>query len=215
VRLSDRAYLLLKRVQVLTGVVPVGLFLISHLAVNARAIQGADAFHRTTTAIARLPLLPWLELLGIGLPILAHVALGVLLGVTAQGAGDRRGYGSWPRLLGQRVTGFLLVVYVAFHVWGIRLSPSRTEAAELFPLTRGVLEHPGVLALHVAGVLAAAWHFGNGLPALVGPWGWDLGPRVARVAARTGMAVFVVLSLVGLNALLAFVTPAFRWLEPR
>jgi hypothetical protein len=35
------------------------------------------------------------------------------------------------------------------------------------------------------------------------------------MAARIGFAAFIVLALVGLHALLAFVHPAFRWLEPR
>jgi succinate dehydrogenase / fumarate reductase cytochrome b subunit len=195
-------------------VVPVGAFLISHLVVNATAIQGEASFHRAAAAIGRLPLLLVWEWVGIALPMFAHVAIGIVLGTTSQAAEDRRGFGSRAALLAQRISGFVLLVYVVFHVWGIRLSPARAaDGADLFALTRDTLAHPGVLAYHAAGVLAAAWHFGNGVAPLFGPWGWDRGPGARRRASRVGMAAFVVLALLGFNALLAFVNPSFRWLE--
>lgn len=215
-RVSDRAYATLKPLQIWTGVVPVGLFLLSHLATNARAIGGAAVFDRTAEAIGRIPGLALIEVVAIALPMLAHVALAVALGTTAQAAGDQRGYPRSWMLLAQRATGFYLVVYVLFHVWGTRLSPERLAGdADLFALMARRLANPGVLAFHVAGVMAAAYHFGNGLVALAGPWGLDAGERGRALAARAGWAVFVVLSLVGMLGLLAFVSPAFRWLEPQ
>jgi succinate dehydrogenase / fumarate reductase cytochrome b subunit len=214
--LSDPGYARLKRIQVWTGVIPVGLFLLSHLATNARAIAGAAAFDGAAAAIARIPYLPWIEVAGIALPMLLHVALGVMLALTPQAATDTRGYPRPWMLLAQRASGFFLVVYVVFHVSATRLSLARLRGAqELFDLMARQLENPGVFAFHAAGVLAAAYHFGNGLVALAGPWVLDAGPRGRARAARVGFAAFIVLALVGLHALLAFVHPAFRWLEPR
>jgi succinate dehydrogenase / fumarate reductase cytochrome b subunit len=214
-RVSDRTYSSLKRVQIWTGVVPVGLFLLSHLATNARALAGATVFDRAAEAIGRIPGLMVIEVVAIALPMLLHVGLGVALGTTAQAAGDERGYPRPWMLLAQRASGFYLVVYVVFHVWSTRLSPDRLPGgADLFDLMARRLEHPGVLAYHLAGVLAAAYHLGNGLVALAGPWGLNVGDRGRVFAARAGFATFIVLSLVGMLALLAFVSPAFRWLEP-
>ncbi len=214
--LSDPSYARLKRLQIWTGVLPVGLFLISHLVTNARAIAGAEVFDRAAAQIARIPNLYAIEVVAIALPMLLHVALGVMLGVTPQAAGDTVGYPRPWMLIAQRATGFFLVIYVVFHVSATRLSVARLRGTQdLFDLMARQLEHPGVLAFHAAGVLAAAYHFGNGFTALAGPWGVNAGPRGRTLAARVGFAVFVVLSLVGLHALLAFVHPAFRWLEPR
>jgi succinate dehydrogenase / fumarate reductase cytochrome b subunit len=147
--------------------------------------------------------------------MLVHVALGVALGTTTQAVGDERGYPQSWMLLAQRATGFYLVVYVMFHVWGTRLSPDRLAGdADLFALMARRLAHPGVLAFHIAGVLAAAYHFGNGLVALAGPWGLNAGARGQAFAARAGLTAFIVLSLIGMLGLLAFVSPACRWLEP-
>jgi succinate dehydrogenase / fumarate reductase cytochrome b subunit len=214
-RVSDRGYATLKRVQIWTGVVPVGLFLLSHLATNARAIAGGAVFDRTAEAIGRIPGITLIEVVAIVVPMLLHVGLGVALGTTAQAAGDERGYPRSWMLIAQRTSGFFLVVYVVFHVWGTRLSPERLAGdADLFGLMARRLAHPGMLAFHMAGVLAAAYHLGNGLVALAGPWGLDAGERGGALAARAGLATFIVLSLVGMVALLAFVSPAFRWLEP-
>ena len=214
-RVSDRAYAGLKRLQIWTGVAPVGLFVLSHLGTNARALAGRVAFDRMAEAIGRIPALTLLETAAIALPMLLHVGLGVALATTAQAAGDTRGYPRPWMLWAQRATGLYLVVYVAFHVWGTRLSPDRLAGgAGLFDLMARRLSHPGVLAFHMLGVLSAAYHLGNGLVALAGPWGLDAGPGGRVLAARAGWAAFVVLSLVGMLALLAFVSPSFRWLEP-
>jgi succinate dehydrogenase cytochrome b subunit len=213
--LSDRSYAGLKRLQIWTGVIPVGLFLLSHLLTNARAIAGAEVFDRAAAQIGRIPYLVAIEVGAIALPMLLHVALGVMLAMTPQAAGDAGGYPRPWMLVAQRATGFFLVIYVVFHVSATRLSLARLRGTQdLFDLMARQLEHPGVFAFHAAGVLAAAFHFGNAFVGVAGPWGLNAGPRARAMAARYGFATFIVLSLVGLHALLAFVHPAFRWLEP-
>ena len=214
--LSDRRYTRLKRLQVWTGVLPIGLFLLSHLVTNARAIAGAEVFDRAAHALWRIPYLPAIEVGLIALPMLLHVALGVALGLSPQAAGDAAGYPRAWMLIAQRATGFFLVVYVVFHVSATRLSLARLSGdQDLFALMARQLGNPAVLAFHAAGVVAAAYHFGNGLVALAGPWGLGTGPRGQALAGRIGLAVTVVLSLVGVWALLAFVHPGLRFLAPR
>ena len=48
-KISDSQYFALKRLHSLTGVVPIGLFLLEHLYTNARALQGAAAFDTAAT----------------------------------------------------------------------------------------------------------------------------------------------------------------------
>ncbi len=210
---SDATYRTLKRLQVATGVLPIGLFLLLHLFTNGHALQGPESFNEAVAGIGRIPALPWLEALGIALPMLAHIALGLVLAQTAQAAEDVRGFPAPWMQAAQRGSGFFLVVYVVFHVWSTRLSPARLGGeTDLFRLMAKQLGEPGWLLFHALGVTAAAFHFGNGLTGCAGPWGLDLGPRAERRAARLGFAAFVALALFGLNALLAFVHPSLRWL---
>jgi succinate dehydrogenase / fumarate reductase cytochrome b subunit len=214
VRLTDRRYATLKRLHVLSGIVPVGLFLIAHFLVNATAIGGAAAFDRLAGRLDRLPLIGWLELVVIGLPIALHVTLGALLGNAGQSFATPDGYPRrWMRPL-QRWTGGILVVYVLYHVWSTRLSPEvLTGRHDLFALMSGQLRHPAAVAFYALGVLSACAHFGVGLFEVA--YRWELGRPVSHRAPALGWAVFVALSLLGLAALFAFVSPAGRWLETR
>src|SRR5206468_10355648 len=119
---SDASYLRLKRLQIWTGALPVGLFLISHLLTNVRAIAGAEVFDRAAHALWRIPGLVAIEVGLITLPMLLHVGLGVVLGLSPQAVDDARAYPRAWMLLAQRASGFFLVIYVVLHVSATRLS---------------------------------------------------------------------------------------------
>ena len=213
-KVSDSTYYALKRLHSLTGVVPVGLFLLEHLFTNSRALAGADAFNRAAEDLAALPYVQLLELFGIGVPILFHMVLGLLIATTMQANTGRHGYSrNWAYLL-QRVTGIFLTVYILFHVWATRLSPEVLRGdTDLFSLMQRILEHPAMIAFYALGVIAAAYHFGNGLFGFAIHWGLATGRTAQRWAARLAFGVFLVLTLVGLNSLLAFLGHGVRWFE--
>jgi len=63
----------LRRLHSLTGIIPVGAFLVEHILVsNSTAISGPDAYARQVNFLGNLPLVFFLELLGIWLPIAFH-----------------------------------------------------------------------------------------------------------------------------------------------
>src|SRR6202051_5273009 len=64
---------LLRRLHSLSGIVPVGAFLFEHILIsNSTAISGPDAYARQVNFLANLPLVFFLELFAIWLPILFH-----------------------------------------------------------------------------------------------------------------------------------------------
>jgi succinate dehydrogenase / fumarate reductase cytochrome b subunit len=213
-KISDRTYYQLKRLHSLTGVVPIGLFLLEHFYTNSAVLHGGAAFNRAAAFLADIPYVQLVELLGIGVPILFHMALGVVIATTGQANAGRHGYArNWMYLL-QRASGLLLVAYIAYHVWSTRLSPEVLRGeTDLYTLMNHQLQNPAVFLFYAAGVLAAAFHFGNGLFGFAIHWGIATGRNAQRYAARFGFAVFVVLAVVGLNALLGFVWRPVRVFE--
>lgn len=212
-KFTDPTYHALRRFQVLTGVIPVGLFLLSHFAVNFRAVAGREAYQATVLALARLPGLHALELLAIGVPIAAHIGLAWALGTTRQGSREPAYPSAAWRWL-QRATGLYLSIYVVFHVWSVRLSPDRlANRRPLFDLMAAQLAHPVVFALQAIAVLAAAAHFSGGVMALGGPHALAAPPGGQRWIRILAALSFVVLAAMGLNALSAFVWPGARWLS--
>ncbi len=213
-QISERTSYLLKKLHSLTGVVPVGLFLLWHLFANSYAVHGPRAFNGMAGALARLPYVQLIELCGIALPILFHMALGVLIIATGQANVGRYRYGANWRYLLQRASGVILVFYIIWHVWTTRLSAAVLAGDEdLFGLMAAQLANPWVLAFSILGVVSAAWHFGNGLFGFAIHWGLVTARPAQRAMGRVGFAVFVVLALVGVNSLLSFRHQGVRWFE--
>lgn len=213
-KISDRTYYQLKRLHSLSGVFPIGLFLLEHFYTNSAVLHGPAAYNRAARALAEIPYVQLVELFGIGLPILFHMTLGVVIATTGQANAGRHGYArNWMYLL-QRVTGLVLVAYIAYHVWSTRLSPEVLRGeTDLYALMSAQLRNPAVFGFYVVGILSASFHFGNGLFGFAVHWGLATGRGAQRYAARIGFVVFLVLAAVGLNALVGFVRQPVRLFE--
>lgn len=203
-QVTDRQYFTLKRLHSLSGVVPIGLFLLEHLYTNARALQGPAAFDAAAADLARLPFVIVIEALGIWLPIAFHMVLGVLIATTAQANVGQHGYPrNWQYTL-QRASGILLVFYLIYHTWALRFDKGYLHSVSAYEYVNHHLANPAVLAFYVLGTVAACYHFGNGLFGFAIHWGLVTSRGAQRQAARLGLAVFLALSLLGVASLFGF-----------
>ena len=204
-KLSDSTNYTLRRLHSLSGVVPIGAFLLEHFFTNSRAIQGAAAFDKAAHELGSLPYVVLLEAFGIWLPILFHMVLGVLIATTADA--KPFGPGGMARLQYglQRLSGIFLVVFIVYHTWSTRFSAEAMSAPSLFEYMADHLSNPGVFWFYALGVVSACFHFGNGLFGFAIHWGLATGRNAQRWAARIGFAVFLALALAGINSLFAFV----------
>ena len=208
---SERTTYNLRRWHSLTGILPIGLFLLFHLFINSKSLQGQQSYEAAATGIASLPYVVVLELLVIGVPILFHMVLGVVIATSAQwGVRTYRYERGWAYVV-QRVTGLFLVLFIIYHVWTTRLATG--PGTDLFELMRKSLANPGIFVFYVLGVTAAAYHLGNGLFGFAIHWGIAVTRPAQRRAAMSGTLVFVVLTLVSINALLGFEGMGVRLFE--
>ena len=135
----------------LSGVVPLGAFVVLHVAINARALHGDAAFAGAVRAVQGLPALAAvIETALVYLPLALHGGLGLWL-VATGGRGALRPEPSpySPVLRGwMRATGVLLVAFLAMHVAELR-----------FPGAAGRLGHldGGELATRLDADLSATW----------------------------------------------------------
>jgi succinate dehydrogenase / fumarate reductase cytochrome b subunit len=204
-KVSDSTYYTLKRLHSLTGVFPIGVFLLEHFFTNSHALQGAKEFDAAAAFLAGLPYVVLIEALGIWLPILFHMVLGVIIATTGQANVGRHGYAAnWQYML-QRASGVFLVFFIVYHTWSTRFNEEAMSAPSLFQWMSEHLANPVVFTIYFLGVLAACYHLGNGLFGFSIHWGIARGRNAQRWAGRLGFAAFVVLALVALNSLFAFV----------
>ena len=184
----------LRRCFELSGVVPLGVYLIVHLVSYARALLGSDEFGLVADPGL---VLSALELVVIWLPLGFHAAYGAWLATRAlPEVRDEKQYA-----LLMRVSGALALVFLVWHAlwfsWPLkrgRIGPADVAerlAATLSSTSDGV---PVVAALHLIGLGVVCAHFGWGFARFLEGWG------VARARpARLGAGLLSA-TLFGLGA---------------
>ncbi|AJO19417.1 Succinate dehydrogenase cytochrome b558 subunit [Bacillus paralicheniformis] len=193
-----------RRLHSLLGVIPVGIFLIQHLVVNHFAASGEEAFNNAAHFMENLPFRYVLEIFVIFLPLIYHAVYGVYIAFTAKNNANRFGFfRNWMFVL-QRITGIVTLIFVSWHVWQTRIA-AQMGAEVNFDMMADILSSPIMLGFYIVGVLSTIFHFSNGLWSFAVTWGITVSPRSQRIATFVTMGVFVVLSYVGLRAILAFV----------
>ena len=180
---------LVSRLLSLSGVAPLGAFVILHLVVNARALRGQQAYVAAAGTLGRLPGIWLLEGLLVFAPLLLHATVGVWLVVTRRPLAEPSPY---PRALGiaVRVTALLSLAFLALHVPELRLrafgpGPDPGEqltllAADLSSTWHGV---PWRGALYLVGTAAVTFHLAAGAWGYFARIGRGATPGARRAAA--------------------------------
>jgi succinate dehydrogenase / fumarate reductase, cytochrome b subunit len=193
-----------RRLHSLLGVIPVGLFLTQHLVVNHFATKGEEAFNNAAHFMESLPFRIFLETFIIFLPILYHAIYGLYIAFTAKSnVSNFNTFRNWMFVL-QRVTGVITFIFVIWHVWETRIAAA--FGAEVnFQMMEDILANPFMLWFYIICVVSTIFHFANGLWSFCVSWGITVTPRSQQISTYVTMAFFVVLSIIGVRALLAFV----------
>src|SRR5712671_3611941 len=113
---------LLRRLHSLSGIVPIGAFLVEHFISNAFATRGPDAYAKQVEFLSSFPFVVALELFGIWLPILYHSLYGFY--IWYRGESNAVAYpwaGNWM-YSAQRWTGAIAFFYMVWHTWHLRFS---------------------------------------------------------------------------------------------
>jgi succinate dehydrogenase/fumarate reductase cytochrome b subunit (b558 family) len=204
--MRGRRHFVLRRLHSLSGVVPVGVFLVTHLWTNARALYGRDSFNHAVGEIQSMPFLAWVEVFAIFLPLLFHAGYGVV--IAAQGSANVTRYGytrNWMYVL-QRVTGLVAFAFIALHLWQYRVQKALGAMAwqEFYGDLGRTLGGPAMFAVYLVGITASVFHFANGLWLFGNTWGVTLSPRAMRRSAFACGALGFALWALGFNTLLHF-----------
>ena len=194
----------LRRLHSLLGIIPVGLFVAQHLVINHFATRGPEAFNAASNFMGNLPFVLFLEWFIIYIPLMFHAFYGVYIAFTAKNNVKRYGtFRNWMFML-QRITGVFLVVFIAWHIYQTRVQKALGDEVD-FNMMVDILSNPFMLAFYIAGVLAATFHLANGVWSFLVSWGITQSPRSQTIVTYISMAIFLILSVIGVQALLAFV----------
>ena len=201
------SHFLLRRIHSLTGVVPVGLFLVYHLYLQLYLHYGAEIYNNAVNSFYDSPLATWTLVIVVYFPLLFHSLLGVLLVFENK---VQPSYTYFSQLLYwlQRISGIGVLLFIIAHVWNAKLGPwiAGTWGTHFEHLSSGFGDsETGMLTktVYLLGVLGAIFHFANGLNTFCITWGIALTPTSQKRVRSFSILVFIILTASAFYALAA------------
>jgi succinate dehydrogenase / fumarate reductase cytochrome b subunit len=204
----DRLHFILRRLHSLSGIVPIGFYLLAHIFLeNSFILGGPESFNFLVQAIARVPvpILLATEILVLWGPILFHALYGLVIVRTADvGTSLRYDYTNSYLYTLQRVTGVIALAFICFHVYTTRLSHYFYGTEIDYNYMHSWMSSPVWFAMYLIGALSAIFHFTNGIWTFCITWGITVGVRAQRTLQYASVALFVLMSGTGMAILIAF-----------
>lgn len=228
--LEARNHFLLRRLHSLTGIIPIGVFLIEHLLTNSMAAYGGpEKFNEDVHFLHGLPYLVLLEIFGIFLPLAFHALYGIRIAMTAKHNVMQYPYMENRRYFAQRMTGYIAFLFLIIHLAKFRfahwfggipfLDPQYADKFEItrrglmdwnFFGTGTMIPAPITLTLYFIGLAAAVYHFANGIFTFCITWGITVGEKSQKRMSLVSLFVGLVLFAWGTASLVAFANAPAR-----
>jgi len=213
---------LIRRLHSLSGLIPVGGYMIVHLITNASILNGPKAFQNLVYQIHSLgQILPAVEWGLIFLPILFHAVFGVVIVM-----GGKSNISSYPnsknwRYVLQRATGIIALFFIGYHVMHMH-GLIHAEAWKDFAKGIGLAQFAPYNAastaaetmqsnfliplLYFVGIAACVFHFANGLWTMGITWGVWTSPKAQRRATFACAGLGIGVMAIATSAMVGFMT---------
>ena len=195
----------LRRLHSLSGVFPIGAFLLEHMFSNSFILKGPEAYNEVIATLSGLPYVLAVETLFIYLPILFHAFYGIYVAFT--GKSNLSSYPNPGNILYmlQRWTGLMTFAYVAFHFYHTRGVNLLYGTEVSYERMQELLHHTRVFWFYIIGMAAVMFHFANGVWGFLISWGITVGPKSQKVSGIICAVLGIVLYVSGVNAIIHLV----------
>ena len=206
---------ILRKLHQLTGIMPLGFFLLEHFYTNSKALTGAADFNGAVKDLQSIPYILFVEIGGIFIPLIYHAVYGLVITVEARPNNLHYPYSrNWFYTI-QRVTGMILFFFITFHVLNFRfgLIPGLNTVSvahhpeQSFDIVAGEFRRIPIFIIYVIGITSTVWHLANGIWLFLVDWGITIGERAQKITGYACLGFGIVLLAVGINAAVAFIRP--------
>jgi succinate dehydrogenase / fumarate reductase cytochrome b subunit len=229
----ERHYHLLRRLHSLTGVAPIGVFLIPHLTTNSSIVwgevfnakkyaelgagsAGVATFQHEVNFIHDLPALIFIEIFVLWLPIAYHSILGVYFARSGRANTERYSYQANWRYTFQRVSGYIGVLFLFMHISSLRwgwtfggIMPSfdadNAASSTALHLQGGFFPYFNAF-FYLVCMLALVFHFANGLWTAGITWGLTISKQAQQRWGVVCAGIGMALAAAGVSAVVGFST---------
>jgi succinate dehydrogenase / fumarate reductase cytochrome b subunit len=206
---------ILRKLHQLTGIMPLGFFLLEHFYTNSKALNGAASFNTAVIDLQAIPYILLIEIGGIFIPLIYHAVYGMVITVEMRPNNLHYPYArNWFYTI-QRLTGFILFFFITFHVLNFRfgLIPGLNTVSvahhpeQSFDIVSREFRMIPIFIVYVIGITATVWHLANGIWLFLVDWGITIGERAQKIAGYACLGFGILLLAVGINAAVAFIRP--------
>jgi succinate dehydrogenase / fumarate reductase, cytochrome b subunit len=206
---------ILRKLHQLTGIMPLGFFLLEHFYTNSKALTGAADFNSAVKDLQSIPYILFVEIGGIFIPLIYHAVYGMVITVEARPNNLHYPYSrNWFYTI-QRLTGMILFFFITFHVLNFRfgLIPGLNTVSvahhpeQSFDIVAGEFRRIPIFVIYVIGITSTVWHLANGIWLFLVDWGITIGERAQKITGYACLAFGIFLLAVGINAAVAFIRP--------
>ncbi len=226
--LLTRYHFLLRRLHSLSGILPVGVFVIMHLFTNAQMVwgqkpgpEGHSNFQHEVDFIHSMPALLFVEIALWG-SIGFHAVLGFWYTFTGKSNVKHYKYNGNYRYLLQRITGIVALVFIFLHIATLRwrwdlfgwFTPFWAHGGVVdgemigenvpmsIPYTAYALQFSWlVVAFYLVGVMSVVYHWSNGLWTAAISWGITTSEAAIKRWGYACAGLFVALTVFFLAAM--------------
>ena len=171
-----------RKLHSLSGIVPIGAFLVEHIISNFETWNGPLAYAKQVLFLNSLPLVRILEWVFIFIPLAFHAAYGIHIWMRGRSNVNVYPWASNWGYVSQRITGLIALAYIIQHVWRQRFSGADLphNPGMAFHKVQMELHNPWMLAIYVIAMIATCWHFSYGIWLFAAKWGITPGNRARK-----------------------------------
>lgn len=211
----------LHKLHSLSGIVPVGYYLVQHLALNTFSLAGADAFNSIIHFFEGMPAhIKWAMKIGVvWIPLIFHAVYGLVITHRADDktwSNPAYRYKENRYFVMQRVTGILAAAFLVYHMatTSIAAAIHGAERTIYFENWAAKLAEPNgtylILVVYMLGVAVCSYHFGYGVWNFCIRWGITISERSQQAVAKASAVMAIAITLMGWIALFGFFAPVLQ-----
>lgn len=207
-----RENFVLHKLHSLSGIIPVGFYMIQHLTLNSFTLAGVDKYNGVIDFFEALPkhILILLEVCVIWIPLLFHSVYGMFIYGRAKSnfVGTRYGWSENRMYWLQRVSGVVIFFFLCYHT-------ATTTIAKYLSGHADDLKYAGMHAslsaffgipvlIYMVGILAASYHLCYGIWNFCIRWGITVSDAAQVQIQKISFGLFILVTLLGWAALGGF-----------
>lgn len=194
----------LRKLQSLSGFLPLAIFLMFHLVANALAMVDVGLYNQFINIMAIIPGIVIIEIVVIFLPLIVHGVMGLYIVFTGRNNPKRYAYfRNWAFML-QRISGVIIFAFLIWHVATIKFGSDHNSLMMIINLYDQMHATPTAI-FYIVSLIAVSFHVCNGLWGFAINWGILVGMRAQKVFGYVCIVLFVILLIFWLAVFASFV----------